>query len=836
MPMESVIVSILAVVVLLTLVSLLLPWAERRSIPSTLVLACLGIAFGAIALVARPDWEYGLVSDVVVGLRDIGISPQIFLYLFLPPLLFTAGLAIDVRLLIDEVGAVLLLAVVAVFVCTLVVGVALSLVTEFGFVACLLLGSIVATTDPAAVVSLFRDLGAPRRLTTLIAGESVLNDAAAIAIFTVLLGMLVGEQEVDIGAGALDLLENFIGGAAFGYVLARVTCGVLPALRNTRVAEITISVGLAYLAFIIGELYLHVSGVVAVVAAAFTFAVHGRMRVAPGTWEPLVQTWQQLEFWANSLIFVLATIFATRALPHAEWHDLAEIAILVVGALVARAAVLYGLLPLLVAVRATQPVGPRFKAVILWGGLRGALTLTLALALYQDPEIPEELQQFILKVATGYVLFTLFVQATTLKPLLNLLGLSRLSRTELALRDRAMALSRHHVRDQVKAVAGEYGFDPALAENIVPASPEGEKADGEADPVAGLSAAERLQVGLLTVANRERELYFQHHAEETISRQMAARMVTDVDRLIDRVKTQGLEGYQANTRIAVRVPFTLRLALRIHRYTGWSRPLAQRLSYRFEKLIIAQLVVRELARFNRRSVEPLLGADVSRSLGEVIDTRLDGVMTAMQAVEVQYPKYAQSLRRHYLGLAALRLEESEYRRQFREALIGREIFSDLELDLERRRAGLAESAELDLGLKLKEMLARAPLFGALDDTQLQHVARCLKPHLAMPGETVIRKGMPGSAMYFIVSGAVEVRLDSGPVGLKGGDFFGELALLTRQPRTADVVSEGYCQLLALEARDFRLLLRTIPELQDKIESVAEGRIDANARGTIVPSS
>ena len=64
---------------------------------------------------------------------------------------------------------------------------------------------------------------------------------------------------------------------------------------------------------------------------------------------------------------------------------MAEIAILVVGALAARAAVLYGLLPLLVAIRAAQPVGPRFKAVILWGGLRGALTLTLALALFQDP-------------------------------------------------------------------------------------------------------------------------------------------------------------------------------------------------------------------------------------------------------------------------------------------------------------------------------------------------------------------------------------------------------------------------------------------------------------------
>jgi CPA1 family monovalent cation:H+ antiporter len=838
--MQGVIFSILAVVVLLTLVSLVLPWAERRSIPSTLVLACLGIAFGAVALVVSPDWQFGPVSDMLAGLRDIGISPQLFLYLFLPPLLFTAGLAIDVRLLIDEAGAVLLLAVVAVFVCTLVVGLALSLVADFGVVACLLLGSIVATTDPAAVVSLFRDLGAPRRLTTLIAGESVLNDAAAIAIFTVLLGILVSEQEIVIGAGALDLVENFFGGAAFGFVLSRVICALLPVLRNTRVAEITISVGLAYLAFIIGELYLHVSGVVAVVAAAFTFAVYGRMRVAPGTWDPLVQTWQQLEFWANSLIFVLAAMFATRALPHAEWIDLAEVGIVVVGALAARAAVLYGLLPLLVAVRAAQPVGPRFKAVILWGGLRGALTLTLALALFQDPDIPEEVQFFILKLATGFVLFTLFVQATTLKPLLNLLGLSRLSQTELALRDRAMALSRSHVRDQVKAVAQEYGFDPALAENIVPDSPDGGEPgaddEGEEDPIAGLSQAERLQVGLLTLANRERELYFQHHAEGTISRQMAARMVTDVDRLIDGVKTQGLEGYQANTGIAVRVPFALRVALRIHRYTGWSRPLAVRLSYRFEKLIIAQLVVRELARFNLRSVEPLLGAGISRALGDVINTRLDGLMTAMEAVEVQYPNYAQSLRRHYLGRAALRLEESEYRRQFNEALIGREIFSDLERDLENRRAELEESAELDLGLRLKEMLARAPLFAALDDTQLQQVARCLKPHLAMPGETVIRKGLPGSAMYFIVSGAVDVRLESGPIALKGGDFFGELALLTRQPRTADVVSDGYCQLLVLEARDFRLLLKTIPELKDKIESVAEGRIDANARGTMIATS
>jgi CPA1 family monovalent cation:H+ antiporter len=827
--MQGVIFAILAVVVVLIMVSLLLPWAERRSVPSTLVLACLGIACGAVMFVAAPSWQVGPINDMITGMHELGVSAQLFLYLFLPPLLFTAGLTIDVRLLIDEMGAVLLLAVVAVFVCTAVVGYALSLATDFGLIACLLLGSIVATTDPAAVVSLFRDLGAPRRLTTLIAGESVLNDAAAIAIFTVLIGMIATAGEVDVAAGIVDLVENFFGGALLGYILARVTCGVLPLMRNTRVAEITISVALAYLAYIVGEVYLQVSGVVAVVAAALAFAVHGRTQVSPGTWDPLVQTWQQLEFWSNSLIFVLATMFATQAITYADWQDLTLIAIVVVGALLARAIVLYGLMPLLTLAKTTEPLGMRYKAIVLWGGLRGAVTLTLALSINQDPVIPDDVERFVLKLATGFVLFTLLVQATTLKPLLRLLGLSQLSPTELALRDRAMELSRGHVRDQVKAVALEYGFDTSLADEAVP-GPKESGEEGASDPVAGLSAAERLQVGLLTLANREKELYLQHYTEGTMSRQMVARMVTDADRLIDRVKANGLAAYQANTGVAVRFPFSLRLALRIHRYTGWSGPLAMRLSLRFERLIIAQLVVRELARFNRRSVAPLLGKDVSSSLGDVINSRLEAIMTALEAVEVQYPNYTQSLRRRYLGRAALRLEEAQYRRQLRESLIGREIFSDLERSLERRRAVLEEGAQLDLGLRLKEMLARAPLFRTLDDDQLQQVARCLKPHLAIPGERVIKKGSPGTAMYFIISGSIEVRLPKEPIVLNAGDFFGELSLLTRRPRSADVVSQGYCQLLALEGRDFRLLLKTMPELKDKIEAVAESRIDANRRG------
>lgn len=823
--MQGVIFAILAVAVVLILVSLILPWSERRSIPSTLVLASLGIVLGLLAVGAPSEWRLMPVGEALAAIGDTGFSAEVFIYVFLPPLLFTAGLTIDVRLLIDEIGAVLLLAIVAVIVCTLVVGYSLAWATDIGLVACLLLGSIIATTDPAAVIGLFRDLGAPRRLTTLLAGESVLNDAAAIAIFTMLLSMLANGTPFDMAASSATLLRSFIGGIIFGYLASRLTCALLHRLRNTRVAEITVTVGLAYLVFILGEHYLQVSGVVAVVAAALTFAVYGRTRLAPGTWEPLVQTWHQLEFWANSLIFVLAAMFAARAVMDADLSDILHVAIVAVGALAARAVVLYGLLPVLSMLRATQPVGNRYKTVILWGGLRGAITLTLALAIFQLPDVEPETRHFILTTATGFVLFTLFVQATTLKPLMRVLGLDQLSPAELVLRDRVVALSRTSIREQVATVAKEYGFDPSLTDEVIPAS-DNEPASAEAD----LSHGERLQVGLLALANRERELYLQHFNEGTMSRQMVARMVADADRLIDAVKTSGRDGYRAATGIAVRPPLMLRMALRIHRYTGWSRPLAYRLGVRFERLIIAQLVVRELARFVRRAIGPLLGQDIGNELSDVIRTRLDSIMSAIEAVELQYPRYAESLRRSYLARAAIRLESAEYRRHFREALIGREIFSDLERDLERRRVHIDRGARLDLGLRLKEMLTRAPLFSELDDDELHQVARCLKPHLAVPGEHIVRRGMGGTAMFFIVSGKVEVPLGSESVELKSGEFFGELALLTGQPRTADVISRGYCQLLVLERRDFRLLVKTIPALRDRIEEVAESRIGENVKG------
>ncbi len=820
--MPEAFITAFAIMVLLVLVSLLVPLAERLMLPHAMLLAGLGLGLGLLAGAVGEASGWGLAGAVLDGLVGLELETGTLLLIFLPPLLFTAGLTIDVRLLIDEFAAVLLLAVVAVVVCIVVVGGALSAFTDVGLVTCLLLGAIVASTDPAAVIVLFRDIGAPRRLSVLVAGESLFNDAAAIAGFTVLLGMVTGRAAADPVAGGLSFLLDMAGGAAFGYVFARLVCVMLPWLREHAVAEITMTVALAYLSYILAESWLSVSGVVAVVTAALAFAVYGRTRLAPETWAILAQTWRHLEFWANSLIFVLASMLAAKVLPEARLADAGLLGLLVIAALAGRALVLYGLWPGLVAVRLARPVGHQYKAVILWGGLRGAVTLVLALAVYENPLVSAEIQNFVAVLATAYVLFTLFAGAPTLRPLLHVLGLDRLSATERALRDRVIALSHQTVAEEVRAVVRGYGFDAADAPAPSEAPPEGD-APAEVGPLA---ADDLEQVGLITLANREKELYLKHFQERTISRRMVGRFIAAANRLIDRVKTEGEAGYAAASGDDIRMSRWFRAALWLHRRFGLDGPLSRFLADRFESLVVLKLVLGELASFNRLAVRPLLGPQCGDVLGALLTQRLHTVEDALAAVELQYPSYVAALRGQYVERVALRVESAEYRRRFEETLIGREVFNHLQENLRARRTGLERRPPLDLGFDLVQMVGRVPLFSGLERDRWLAIARLLRARLALPGERLVRKGRRGREMYFIASGSVVVSLAEESVRLAAGDFFGELALLTRKPRTADVTAEGYCHLLVLDARDFRQLLRANPGLEADIRAVAESRLAA----------
>ena len=167
------------------------PLAARLRLPYSVILAVLGVLIGVGATFFLHTELTDALNPVAEAILDLPIRSNVFLYVFLPTLLFQATLGMNLRRMIDDWVPILMLAVVAVVVATFSVGYALAWVSALPLAACLLIGAIVSTTDPSAVVSIFRSISSPRRLARIIEGESLLNDAAAIALFGLFMGFLV---------------------------------------------------------------------------------------------------------------------------------------------------------------------------------------------------------------------------------------------------------------------------------------------------------------------------------------------------------------------------------------------------------------------------------------------------------------------------------------------------------------------------------------------------------------------------------------------------------------------------------------------------------------------
>jgi CPA1 family monovalent cation:H+ antiporter len=821
--------TVFALAGLLGVVSLMLPLAERLRIPHAVLLAAVGCAIGAVVAGSHGHVGVAVADDVLKALGAFNLTADAFLYIFLPALLFETAINVDVRRLVDDIAPVLLLAVIGVLVSTFVVGVALWPMAGIGLLGCLLLGAILATTDPVAVVAVFRDIGAPRRLSLLVEGESLLNDAAAIALFGLITAVLTGAAEASLVGAAGQFVGDFAGGIAFGCLIGWIACRILPSLSEHQLAEATLTLSLAYFTFVLGEHYLHVSGVVAVVAAGLVVSAEGRRRLPPSNWEALERTWQQIGFWASSLIFLLAAMMVPASLAGASWLHLGLLVALILAATAARAITLFGLLPILSALGLSQRVSTNQKLVILWGGMRGAVSLALALAATENAALPPEVRHLVGILATGFVLFTLFVGAPTLRPLMHLLGLDRLSPAEVALRDRVLALSLSTIQEDLGRIATEHEIDPAVTEEAKrPYQRHVNAASEIAEENAQIAPASRLHTALAILVEREQEFYLQYFDARTMSPRAVANLLTQAAWLRDAVKTGATPEYRATVERMLAFPGHFRLALWLQRW-GIERPLATELADRFEVLLADRLVLGELQRFTERELKALFGSGVAETLEGELAHRRAAVDQAVAALMLQYPSYARALEQRFLTLTAIRLEDERYRQLFAESIVTAEVFNDLERGLGERRHSAERRPPLDLGLSRAALVERVPLFAALEPARRRKLCRLLKARLVVPGETIVRRGERGDSMYFVSSGALEVRLPGGdPIRLGSGDFFGEIALITEQPRNADVVALGYCRLLTRARRDLERLFRADATLRDRIHAVAEERLRQQA--------
>ena len=822
------IVLLLAVLAtLLVVVAVSQPVAVRLKVAPVVLLAVIGVAIGAVSIVLVHTPLSARFGDLAGLFADLPVGAETFIYVFLPLLVFEGAITADVRRILEDAAPILMLAVVATIVCTAVVGFALWPIAGVPLVVCLLLGSVVATTDPAAVIAVFRDVGAAARLTRLVEGEALLNDAAAIVMFTVLLGVIVSGQQPNFLVGEEQFLVSFFGGAALGLLAGRALLQLIPWTRDDRLAEATLTVALPYLVFIAAENLVHVSGVVAVLCAGLTVSAFGRSRITPYNWSFITDLWAQIAFWAHSLVFMLASILVPKLLLDMQLHDVLLIAVLIAAAFGARLLVLFLLLPLLSLAKLTQPISTAYKLAIAWGGLRGALTLVLALAVTENPALKPEVHKFVAVLATGLVLFTLLVNGTTLRAVIHLLRLDRLSPVDQALRDRVLALSYTEVAETIRSTAHEHDISPtALATALAPYEAGIAAANSPGGDEAGLTDHQRLAIGLVALGNQERMLALEIMAERAASPVTVQALLRNAEALGEAARSGGRLGYQRGAEAALAFPFSFAAAYFFYRRFGIVRFLADRLGDRFEMLLVTRLLIQELMAAHAVRSRSIFGERVVELIDAILKGRLKRTTAALDALRRQYPQYAAALEARFLRQSALRREMGRYDALFQEGLIAPEIYEDLKGSVEDTQSRETRP-RFDLGLDTRELIGRLELFADLNDQQLERVQKLLRPRFVAPRELIVREGDQGDACYFIASGAAEVVFPGRRIPLGSGDLFGEMALLTGMTRQADVVAMTYCRLLVLRKIDFDRFMEDNRDIRLVIHNIAATRLSMN---------
>ncbi|MEQ8256462.1 MULTISPECIES: cation:proton antiporter [Roseovarius] len=801
------------------------PFAARVRLPYSVILAVLGSLIGAGATFFLRTELTDALNPIAEAILGLPIRSNVFLYVFLPTLLFQATLGMNLRRMLDDWVPILVLAVVAVVVATVSVGYALFWASALPLAACLLIGAIVSTTDPSAVVSIFRSISAPRRLARIIEGESLLNDAAAIALFGLFMGfVMLGLPDPDLGDALARFPILIAGGAASGWLAARIAVWVMALFNRHELAQISVSVALPYLSYIVAEQSIGASGVIAVVAAGLTLNLTAPGRLPPQSWANLRELWGVLAHWAGALIFILAALLIPRLLEEVRIEDFLLVGVVTIAAIIARAAILFGLMPVLRKLKLSPDVERPYRVAILWGGLRGAVTLALALAVTESARVPADIQRVVGILATGFTLFTLLVQGTTLRWIIGRLGLDQLSPIDEALSRQVVAVALQTVREDVARTTDNYDLhrDTVRSE----AKRFGERLDiavKSAEENSDILDRDRIALGLIALAGHERDTILARVRERTISARMAELVLSDADRMIEGARTQGRSGYQRAARRSVAYGRAFRAAVLLHGRLGFSAPLARMTADRFELMLSQRLILRDLGSFIDGRIRRIHGRRVAELLHELLSRRIEAVATALEGLRLQYPGYAEELERRFIRRTALRMEEREYVAMREDGLIGAEVYTALMQELATRRMAAEERPPLDVAVQRAAFVRQFPLFADLEDSVMKRLGRSLVTRYVDAGEVLLRKENFAKSVFFIASGAVELESAGQTWRLGRGEMFGQMAILTNKARRADVRAIAPTTLLVLDEDRFRRLLERSQALREAVRSSAEKR-------------
>ncbi len=814
------------IVALLLIAAATLAVTKRIKLPFTVVLVLVGIGLSELA---------AMYPENLKLLEDLRISPGIILYVFLPSLIFESAFNMDARALRKNLWTVLMLAVPGLLVSTVMIGAFVALGASIPWPAALLLGAILSATDPVAVVALFKKLGAPQRLTILVEGESLFNDATSLVVARILVNViLVGTvSTITVFQGVLDFIVVFMGGLAVGAVLGFFIGWVLGKVESDPLIEITLTTVLAYLSYLIAEEAFHVSGVMATIAGGLVLGGWGRMRVSHAVREYLEHFWEYLAFIANALIFLMVGL---RVDLTALWASSTLLGLVILAMLVSRAAVVFGIVPFVKKLPEAEEVSREYQAVMYWGGLRGAIALAIVLSLPQFG-----FNDDFVAVTMGAVLFTLLVQALSIERLVKTLGLNvppladRFAHAEGALRARQKALR------QLPILLSGGLFSGPIAGRLTQqceATLMEAKKELEALRTAELDDRSEYQLLLLRALGEEKSVYIEMFNKGQISERSFRYVLATVSLQADSVR------YSADFKPEVAGRLQRRKmeesALRVME----SFPLLGMLAESIRLNRVARDYERAWARYQGSGavVNMCDGLLETGTMNEAVVNRVksqyavwrENAQHRLDGITELFPEFVSTLQER-LGQRLILFSESESISHEREK--GTLPASVAESMQEHIAEGLARLKGLEvskLRVEPTELLRKVPFFQDVPEDQFEAIAQKLRAHTYSRDEVIVQQDTKGDSLFLIARGVVRVsRTQKGTsrdlATLMAGDFFGEMALVLHEPRTATVRAVTPCSIYELRSEDLVSVTARFPGIMETLKQAALRRKEEQAR-------
>lgn len=509
---------------------------QRTRIPYTVGLFAIGLAAG---IMNRMGVFHGMPQFSAALDSVANINPDLILYIFLPILIFDAAYELNLHIFKKTLTNATLLAAPGLIICMILTAGVLMAISFFvpgyekwTWASALMFGALISATDPVAVVALLHELKTSKRFSTLVDAESLLNDGTGIVCFMLFYGITVWGRNDEL-TPILEFCQVVAGGAILGFIAARLVIWFITRVNSEEMIQNSVIILSAYLVFILAQLYLGISGVIALVAFGLTIAYVGKPRLKPQVNIFMGSFWELLTYIANTLIFIIVGIVIAEKVDF-SWSHCAILLLVYIALNIIRYITIMMLYPIMK--RSGYGLNKKESIILTWGGLRGALGMTLSLMVSYTPAIPEEIRSQVLFFTAGTVTLTLCINATTMRWLLNKLGLIYIPTARTMMENKIQNLLHENSEQYFERLKTREALNGANWEKVsqyVIASPSAQEATPMANDV--------MNEIRLRVLDKEKMFLHQIYDEGIISKTSFMQLSNSLDELYDHDGSYALD-------------------------------------------------------------------------------------------------------------------------------------------------------------------------------------------------------------------------------------------------------------------------------------------------------